>query len=131
MKNPSSHGQIQTKSRLPVLLMLAGALVMAGCSKSKEVAAAPTPPPSEQDTNPAAAPVYTRPTTPTVLAVAPSGEPDLKAMTHSLRGWIARTHRVPADLADYEAQANVQFPAAPAGKKFAIGKRMTIVLVSQ
>jgi len=129
MKKPSGHGQLQLKSKLSVLLMLAGALVISGCNKPTAVATAPTPA-SEQDTNPAANPVYTRPAVPTVIPAAPSG-PDLTAMTHNLRSWIARTHRVPADLADYEAQANVQFPAPPPGKKFALGKRMTVVLVSQ
>ena len=110
--------------------LVAGVLLFAGCGKKPPVGEVPTQP-AAQNTNPAASPIYTRPATPTIVAGDPGAEPDLKQMTRSLRGWIARTHIVPKNFEDYMAQANIQFPPAPAGKKYVIGKRMTVELANR
>jgi len=109
----------------------AAVLILAGCGK-KQTAAEPPPPPSTVlNSNTAALPVYTPPAAPTVVAANADGAPDLKQMTHSLRGWIARTHIVPKSFDDFVTQANIQFPPPPAGKKFVIGKRMIVELANQ
>jgi hypothetical protein len=48
-----------------------------------------------------------------------------------LRRWISRTHLVPKNFNDYAAQANLQFPPPPPGKKFSLGPHMTVILVNQ
>lgn len=111
-------------------LALGAAMFAAGCSKKTPAVETPAPQ-AAQETNPAASPVYTRPATPTIVAAAPAGEPDLKQMTRALRSWIARTHIVPKNFEDFVTQANIQFPPPPAGKKYVIGKRMVVELAKQ
>ena len=131
MKKHSGRQQSWLRSSVPVCVaLIAGVLVSAGCSKKQSVAATPTPP-TVQDTNPAASPVYTRPAATTIVAATAAGEPDLKQMTRSLRGWIARTHIVPKNFEDFVTQANLQFPPPPTGKKYVIGKRMMVELANQ
>ena len=111
------------------LALVIGVLGVVGCSKKTPATATPAST-AAQDVNPAAAPVYTRPATPTVVT-APAGEPDLNQMTHTLRSWVSRTHIVPKNFEDFVAQANIQFPPPPAGKKYVIGKRMIVELRNQ
>jgi hypothetical protein len=61
----------------------------------------------------------------------PDGQTDLHALNRCLIRWLIANKRRPKDFADFEATAGVSIPPPPAGKQYAIGKNMHIVLVSQ
>ncbi len=129
-KHLNEQSSVFLVRKMVCLMLVAGVWVATGCHKKQP----PEPAPAQQaaaPTNPAAAPVYTRPANTTVVAPAPTGEPDLKQMTRSLRSWVSRTHIVPTSFENFVAQANIQFPPPPEGKKFVIGKRMTVELARQ
>lgn len=86
---------------------------LSGCGKKPEEA--PTPPPAAmQGTAPAA---------------DPNSNIDLAQMTRDVRRWILKNQRPPKDFADFAATATTTIPTPPAGKKFAITKEMSVVLV--
>lgn len=122
---------------LHVALLLGVAMFFVGCGKKSE-----TPPvttlPTESQTNQAAVPpaapgaVAVSPSTPaTNVAAAPNAGPDLGALNQALRGWLMRNRRVPASFEEFASTAGVTIPPPPAGKKYAITKRMEVVLVNR
>jgi hypothetical protein len=96
---------------LPLII----ALAVSGCSKKASPVAAPAP-----GTNSPAAPAQT-----------PAPEFDLTQMTRDLRRWIVKNQRPPKHFEEFAATSGNQYPAPPAGKKFAIDKSMHVVLVKQ
>jgi hypothetical protein len=135
MKNKTGWKQPIFQSSLSVCLALvAGALVLAGCSKAKKTAAeAPAPSAqelkqAENDHMPAPSP-----TAPVALAplATPTGQPDMGELNRTLIRWIVGHRRPPANFAEFAATAGVAIPPPPAGQKYIIAKNMHIQLVSQ
>jgi len=117
--------------RIHCLTLAVVALGMASCGKKAEVVVAPTPE--------AHAPVA-QPITATgdsnsapVLAVSPEADLDavLTQLTREVRKWIVRHQRPPQNFEEFAASASVQIPPAPAGKKFALGKQMRVIVVNR
>lgn len=115
--------------------LLALALVVCGCGRKKSLAAAKSSDASQ-------APSSTQPATgapgpgPQVLrqpeaVVQTDGQTDLHALNRCLIRWLIANKRRPKDFADFAATAGVPIPPPPAGKQYAIGKDMHIVLVSR
>lgn len=61
----------------------------------------------------------------------PDGQADIKALNRCLVRWLIANKRRPKDFADFAATAGVPIPPPPAGKQYAIGKNMHIVLVDR
>jgi hypothetical protein len=116
------------------LALVAGALVLAGCSKAKKVAAEP-PAPTAQELKQAEndhMPVPS-PNTPVAVAplAAPSGQVDMGELNRTLIRWIVGHRRPPANFQEFAATAGVPIPPPPAGQKYIIAKNMHVQLVSQ
>ena len=115
------------------LVLVAGLLTVAGCSKAK------SPPlqtsTSLPETNPPVAMNPHATSTPATKAAeplaTPTGEPDMPALNRALLRWVLANRRPPANFADFSATAGVPIPPPPAGKKYVIAKDMHIVLVNQ
>lgn len=117
-------------------LVLGAAMFAAGCGKAKSTgpAAGATPPlQTTQDVSqPTTANSQPVPATPaTTVAAAPNAGPDLMPLNQALRGWLMRNRRVPASFEEFAATAGVTIPPPPVGKKYAITKRMEVVLVDR
>jgi hypothetical protein len=63
--------------------------------------------------------------------VQPDGQTDLKALNRCLIRWLIANKRRPNNFEDFAATAGVPIPPPPAGKQYAIGKDMHIVLVNR
>jgi hypothetical protein len=122
-----------------LVLVLGAAMFAADCGKKSEKPSSSATPPLQttQDTSQPTAPssdVNSQPVPAapaTNVAAAPNAGPDLGALNHALRQWLARNHRVPASFEDFSATAGVAIPPPPAGKKYVITKRMEILLVDR
>jgi len=52
----------------------------------------------------------------------------LNSLSLELRKYVVRTHKIPKDFDDFIAKSQVQAPAPPAGKKYAIqGQEIVVV----
>jgi len=126
-----------TRRRVFCLLLLASAAVLvAGCGKKSGTPPAGQTPPvqSTQSTTEATAPVSTvnsQSPGPATNVAAPNATPDLNALNMALRQWLMRNRRTPANFEEFAATAGVTIPPPPAGKKYAITKRMEVVLVDR
>jgi hypothetical protein len=52
-------------------------------------------------------------------------------MTRELRRWIVRHQKKPASYEEFAASANLEAPAPPPGKKYALSRDMKVVLVKR
>ncbi len=70
--------------------------------------------------------------TPTNIVIADTGDVNatVQRLTAELRDYVVRTRSVPKTFEEFAAKSQVQFPPAPAGKKYAIEGQM-VVLVKQ
>jgi hypothetical protein len=122
-------------------MALAGLLLLApaicGCGKQKSSEADNSPASPQATASAPSAPGAGMPGPgPQVLrqpeAVAQSdGQADIHALNRCLVRWLIANKRRPKDFADFAATAGVPIPPPPAGKQYAIGKNMHIVLVNQ
>jgi hypothetical protein len=60
------------------------------------------------------------PTNVTVIPDTGDVEAALQKLTLELRDYVVRTRSVPKSFDEFAAKSQVQFPAAPAGKKYVI-----------
>jgi len=115
------------------LLLLLALAIFVGCDR-KDSASAQAPAASEA-TDPAA------PTSPRGLGAAPepstnvsviadTGAIDatLQQLTRELRDYVLRTRSVPKNFDEFAAKSQVQFPAPPAGKKYAIEGQVVVLV---
>ena len=67
------------------------------------------------------------------LALSPVEDLDavLAQLTREVRKWIVRHQRPPQNFEECAASAPMQIPPAPAGKKFALGKQMRVIVVNR
>jgi len=136
----SSGCQITRRGVFWLALVLGAAICAAGCGKGKSTGpttgptsslqttqnlSQPTAPGSDVNAQPAPVALATN------VAAAPNAAPDLTALNQALRGWLMRNRRVPANFEEFAATAGVTIPPPPAGKKYAITKRMEVVLVDR
>jgi len=116
---------IQTHFALAALL--AG---LAGCGQK------PEPPPPEAVTG--TIPVSPRapqskgsqPATPTVIQNSGNLDATLAQLTQALRDYVVRARAVPRNFEDFAVKSGVNFPPAPAGKKYQI-QGQAVVLVDK
>ena len=106
------------QAALPTLsaAALAGALplMLAGCSKEPKQPSALLAPPRAV-TN--------------VSEAAPEG-PNLAELNRQLRRWIVSNRRPPKSFEDFAANTTYQIPPPPPGKKYAIDRKMHVLLVN-
>jgi predicted small lipoprotein YifL len=129
---PARHG---FGTSLVLTGLLALTLTICGCGKKKPLEAANSSgatqtPSSTQPTLGAPGPgpqVLRQPET----IAQPDGQTDLHALNRCLVRWLIANKRRPKDFADFAATAGVPIPPPPAGKQYAIGTNMHIVLVNQ
>ncbi|MGH7943328.1 MAG: hypothetical protein ACREFR_19895 [Limisphaerales bacterium] len=122
---------LRLPTALGVFLIFAAAFAT-GCGKQK-VSAPPVPPPESTATTPAAP-------SPTVSAPAPhpqsattaapnSSQQSLQVLNQALMRWMIKNRRHPRSFEEFASTANIQIPAPPPGKKYALNGRGFIVLV--
>jgi len=117
-------------------VLFASSLLVGGCSrKSSDAANSQANVETSQDVqtvNPAAAPAPPAPLGPEVAPVAQAdGQPDLAALDRVARLWMFRNHRRPTSWEDFAANAGVQIPPPPPGKKYALSRDMRVTLVDR
>jgi hypothetical protein len=98
----------------------------AGCKK--EESPPPQPGPAAAAPNQQIAPATS---SPSVVPPSAPKAPDLNALTLSLHHWIMRNQRHPANFEEFAADADIPIPPAPSGRKYAIDKSMSVILVKQ
>ena len=146
MFSPSSHRTMKAffdfgrvpgwrLKTIPVSLVFVVA-VAAGCSKSSsQTAIAPraAPPSANSATassTPAPAAVPAPMANPSPMTTTNSGSlTTLQMLNRAMVGWMRQNHRRPQNFEDFASSANIQIPAPPAGKKYALNGRGFIVLV--
>ena len=57
--------------------------------------------------------------------------PDLRPLNHALLIWIVHNRRHPAGFEEFAANAGIQIPPPPPGKKYIIDSRGLISLVNR
>jgi hypothetical protein len=138
MNKLSGHDQPRFQPLIPMVVLAAGFLVIAGCSK-KTVSTAPATPtnsdsvlttaPTPENRPP---PVYnTPPATPPTVATASTGGADLKQLNHIYIGWIIQNRRRVKTFEEFVAASGVQVPPAPDGKKYVIDNNGYINLANR
>ena len=123
--------------RLPPLVVLVGALLLAGgCGKKEAVQT--VPPPQEKASQTAASPapasrsVAVSPPAPAAAnLVQPDGQVDAGELQRCVIRWIVANHRRPASFEEFAATAGVAIPPPPAGKKYTLTKQMRVELVNR
>ena len=105
-----------------VALALALPLFCGSCSKKSDSLAgsapAPTPVPESTTAAPTAAPTTVASTF--APATATNATPDLRPLNHALLIWIVHNRRHPASFEEFAANAGIQIPPPPPGKKYII-----------
>jgi len=114
--------------------LLALALAICGCSKKKSLevgksAADVQAPASTQPAPGVPGPLVL--SQPAEAMVQSDGQPDFHALNRCMVRWLIANKRRPKDFDDFAATAGMPIPPPPAGKKYAIGDNMHIVLVNQ
>ncbi|HEY1661584.1 MAG TPA: hypothetical protein VGI03_04135 [Verrucomicrobiae bacterium] len=109
------HMPFSQSTAFTSLMVIAGMLAAAGCSKSNAPALS-SQAATQAQTNPAA---------------ASNGQPDLAELQRSLIRWIVGNRRMPANFEDFAATAGVKIPPPPPGQKYIITSNMHIQLVSK
>ncbi len=113
------------------LCLVLGFGLMAGCRKS-EPATAPTDAQGAGEAVPSPRgtdfPISNAP----AVTIPPSDDPQqtLRQLSLELRRYVVRTHKVPRNFEEFAANANLQYPPPPAGKKYAIDGQ-AIILTKQ
>jgi hypothetical protein len=68
------------------------------------------------------------PATPSTIADNADTNVILQQLTQALRDYVVRTRTVPKNFEEFALKSNARFPAAPAGKKYAIqGQEVVLV----
>jgi hypothetical protein len=108
--------------------------IAVGCSKSNSPAPAAPPaaansPAVSATSAPAPAPTPVATAQPAPAANATNSLSSLQVLNRTLLGWMIRNRRHPKDFQEFASTANIQIPAPPPGKKYALNGRGFIVLV--
>ena len=116
--------------------LLALAVAMSGCGKKQSVAAEQSSVNTQATASTPSAPGVPGPgplvlSQPAEAMVQADGQPDLHALNRCMVRWLIANKRRPKDFDDFAATAGMPIPPPPAGKKYAIGNNMHIVLVNQ
>ena len=124
----------------PLLLMSLLVIALAIGCKKHEPAANATPPPA-QPGQPAATSADNAPVAPSAPpaaagAVAAPAATDINAtltdLTRRARSYVASTRQVPGSFEEFvAANPGLQIPVPPAGKKYAFGAKMRVILVNR
>ena len=124
----------------PLLLMSLLVIALAIGCKKHEPAANATPPPA-QPGQPAATSADNAPAAPSAApaaagAVAAPAATDINAtltdLTRRARSYVASTRQVPGSFEEFvAANPGLQIPVPPAGKKYAFGAKMRVILVNR
>jgi len=94
---------------------------------------APVSPPTLPETPPNAAPGAAQPGSPRPVVVPEAADINatLTQMTRELRRWIVRNQRKPGSYEEFAGSANLEAPAPPPGKKYALSRDMKIILINR
>jgi hypothetical protein len=132
MKTETGWNQPRFQTGLAVALTITlttGALVLAGCSKSKSAAAEPAAQELKQAENDHM-PVPSGPAAVGPLAT-PDGQVDMAELNRTMIRWLVGHRRPPASFEEFAATAGVPIPPPPEGQKYIIAKNMHILLVNK
>jgi len=116
-------------------LILGAAMFAAGCGKGKSAGPAANATPPTQTNQAAAAPASpgsadNSPPTPTAPAAnADAAAPNMQELNRALIRYVIRNHLRPKTFEEFAANANIQIPPPPAGKKYILNQKGYIVLV--
>lgn len=131
---------MSSRSCLCLWFVLLAAGLALGCKKqgaALDVSVATNAPVANQSGSAAAAPPSPRGPGPMPLASAPGVIQDqtdsnavLAQLSMELRKYVVRTRSVPKNYEEFIAKSQVQAPAPPAGKKYAI-QNQAVVLVNR
>jgi hypothetical protein len=138
-------GSMRQLSKILIILadtMLASTLFVSGCSrKSSDTANPQTSVQTNQvdeKTNAAApAPAQSAPAAAYIVQadgqpiVLPNGQPDMAEINRVARKWILRNNRRPTGWDDFVANAGVQIPPPPPGKKYLLSRSMHVSLIDR
>ena len=68
---------------------------------------------------------------PSIVAVAPDGGADMRALNHAYIGWVIQHNRRPASFEEFVTTSGIQVPAPPAGKKYVIDHAGFVAIQNQ
>ncbi len=113
-----------------LLLVVCVALVCGGCSQKTDA-----PPPAATNTalppaSPRAPRALAGATSPTTIPDTGDSAVTLQQLTQALRDYVVGTRTLPRNFDEFAAKSQVQFPAPPSGKKYAI-EGQAVVLVNK
>jgi len=126
--------------------VLLGSALVAGCSKKPGESPPAQPQPTDQSTtapadNPSAAPnapgapvEMPAPSSASVVISAPENgnmSKTLGDLSQAVRSYIVANHRQPTSFEDFVANSHITVPPAPPGKKYALDRRLRVILVNQ
>lgn len=63
--------------------------------------------------------------------IVQTGQPDMAAVDRAARLWMFSNHRRPTNWDDFAANAGIQIPPPPPGKKYVLSKDMRVSLVDR
>jgi hypothetical protein len=115
---------------IAMVLLVAVLFVISGCGQKADKAAS-TSSTDVTSTAAAPAPAFQPTVAPAAVAAVPGGGADLKDLNHAYIRWIVQSHIRPKTFEEFAAKSKIQFPPAPAGKKYVIDKAGFIAIVSQ
>jgi len=123
----------QTMRAEGFLLARAGGLLLAslaaGCSPTGDGSAGQVAAPGGAPPVSVPPPVWTAaPSAAVVIPADPDVNATLRRLSLELRKHVARTRSVPRNFDEFVAQARLQVPAPPAGKRYAIANQAVVLV---
>jgi hypothetical protein len=110
-------------------LMLAIALFVSGCSQKSSTTFSSEANQEIGNTNPAAVTAPSaQPVPGTASVVQTDGQPDMAELNRVAKFWMFRNRRRPTGWDDFVANAGVQIPPPPPGKKYVLSQDMRVTL---
>jgi hypothetical protein len=119
-----------------IALLLASTLFVSGCSrKSGEMGNSQANAQTNQVVEtapPVGAPVPPAQSAPeTTSIVQADGQANMAELDRVARTWMLRNHRRPTSWEDFAANAGVQIPPPPPGKKYVVSRDMRVTLMDR
>jgi hypothetical protein len=113
-------------------IMLSSMLFVSGCSRKSSDAASFQSSAQTNQVGGTANAVSPGQSAPAVASIAQAdGQADMTELDRVARMWMFRNHRRPTSWDDFAANAGVQIPPPPPGKKYVLSRDMRVTLVDR